>query len=250
MKPEPKPRQRAAHQLPPGRHGLSRTFVEENQRQRILDAVADVASLAGYQAMSVEDIVGAAGVSRRTFYDNFKSKEDAFLTAFETISTELVHEVQASYDSSQSFPVGVIACLNTFLEFVASHPHYADACIVEVLAAGTDALERRNAVMSALAELLHVGAETMPESFHPPRLTAETIVGGIYEIVYSRVLHGQTSELSQLLPDLAYSMMLPYLGHEGAQRAMREFSYAGRQAPAGSGPDDNDSLAVAGESRG
>ncbi len=117
-----------------------------------------------------------------------------FLTAFETISTELVHEVQASYDSSQSFPVGVIACLNTFLEFVASHPHYADACIVEVLAAGTDALERRNAVMSALAELLHVGAETMPESFHPPRLTAETIVGGIYEIVYSRVLHGQTSE--------------------------------------------------------
>jgi AcrR family transcriptional regulator len=250
MSPERKPRQRGAHQLPPGRHGLSRDFVEENQRQRILDAVADVASLAGYQAMSVEDIVGAAGVSRRTFYDNFESKEDAFLTAFETIGGELVQEVQASYAASQTFPAGVIACLRTFLEFVAAHPHYADACIVEVLAAGPAALERRNAVMTAMADLIYHGAETMPESLHPPRLTAETLVGGIYEIVYSRVLHGQTSTLPELLPDLAYSTMLPYLGHEGARQAMGDLAYDGRPAVDGERPDDPDSLAVAGKGRG
>lgn len=213
------PRRRGANQLPPGRHGLSRSFVAENQRGRILDAVADVASLAGYQAMSVEDIVRAAGVSRRTFYDNFRGKEEAFLTAYDAISVELVQAVRAAYDSTSSFPEGVITCLRTFLEFVAAHPHYADACIVEVLAAGPSALQRRDAVMSALAALLHQGAQAMPDSIHPPQLTAETIVGGIYEIVYSRVLQGRTAELPELLPDLAYSMMLPYLGHANADAA-------------------------------
>jgi AcrR family transcriptional regulator len=192
--------------------------VQANQRERILDAVADVTSLAGYQGMSVEDVVGAAGVSRRTFYDNFKSKEDAFLTAYDEIGAKLVLAVKDAYERSDSFPVGVIECLRAFLEFVASVPHYADMCIVEVLAAGPEALSRRNGVMKAMAALLEQGAATWPDAIRPPKLTAETIVGGIYEIVYSRVLQGKTGELPGLLPDLAYSMMLPYVGHIEAER--------------------------------
>jgi AcrR family transcriptional regulator len=217
-----KPRTRSAHQLPPGRHGLSRDFVEANQRQRILDAVADVVSIAGYQAMSVEDVVGAAGVSRRTFYDTFKSKDDAFLTAYEEIGAELLISIKDAYDASTSFPEGVIACLRAFLEFVASVPHYADMCIVEVLAAGPSALARRNAVMKAMAELLQQGADTLEDGIRPPKLIAETIVGGFYEIVYSRVLQGKTAELPELLPDLAYSMMQPYVGHVKAERMVAQ----------------------------
>ncbi|MGH2847839.1 MAG: hypothetical protein ACRDL0_17755 [Thermoleophilaceae bacterium] len=58
---------RGPHQLPPGRHGLSRKFVVENQRERILAAVADVISAASYAEMTVEDVIAGAGVSRRTF---------------------------------------------------------------------------------------------------------------------------------------------------------------------------------------
>ncbi len=227
MSPADKPRQRLAHQLPPGRHGLPRSFVEANQRQRILDAVADVISLTGYQAMSVEDVVGTAGVSRRTFYDTFKSKEDAFLTAYEEIGMRLVLAVKDVYDASNSFPDGVVACLRTFLEFVASLPHYADMCIVEVLAAGPAALARRNAVMKAMADLLEKGAATMQDGITPPKLTAETIVGGIYEVVYARVLQGKTRELPSLLPDLAYSMMLPYVGHAKAKEMVAPLRIGG-----------------------
>ena len=234
MSPDQKGRPRAAHQLPPGRHGLSRRYVEENQRQRILDAVADVVSLSGYQAMSVEDVVSTAGVSRRTFYDHFTSKDDAFLTAYDAIGAQLVVHVRAAYAASTDFAQGVIACLGAFLEFVASEPHYADMCIVEAMAAGPAAVQRRAAVMRAFAQLLHEGAMTVADQVVPPPLVAETIVGGIYEIVYSRVLQGKTSELPALLPDLAYSMILPYLGHEAAARAVGELtSGASPQAPTG-----------------
>jgi AcrR family transcriptional regulator len=230
MSTDSKRRQRGPHQLPPGRHGLPRRFVKENQRERMLDAVADVVSLAGYSAMSVEDIIGAAGVSRRTFYDNFKSKEDAFLAALDTVGGQLLERVQAAYDAGETFAGCVVSCLSTFLEFISAEPRYADMCIVEVLAAGPAAIERRNAVMKQLSLLLHSGGQTITKGDCPPELTAETIVGGIYEIVYSRVLQGKASTVRELLPDLAYSMMLPYLGHAAAEREIRKATAASRAA--------------------
>jgi AcrR family transcriptional regulator len=209
---------RGPEQLPPGRHGLSREFVAANQRERMLEAIVDIISFGGYQSMSVEEITSAAGVSRRTFYDHFKDKESSFLAALDVIGQELLARVIGAYDHSDTFAVGVVACLREFLEFLASDPRYADMSIVEVLAAGPAAIQRRNAVMKSLAELLHRGALTVPDGIRPPALTAETVIGGIYEVVYSRVLQGRTALLPGLLGELAYSMMLPYLGHEPAQR--------------------------------
>jgi hypothetical protein len=47
-------------------------------------------------------------------------------------------------------------------------------------------------------------------------LTAETLVGGIYEVVYARVLQGHGEQLPALLPDLLFSVLLPYVGREAA----------------------------------
>jgi len=88
-----------------------------------------------------------------------------------------------------------------------------------VLAAGPEAVERRNGVMRAMAGLIQAAAAELKEGPQPPPLMAETIVGGIYEVVYSRVLQGKTEEMPQELQhDLSYSMMLPYIGHAAARR--------------------------------
>lgn len=219
MTPTARRRARQPHQLPPGRHGLPRSFVASNQRERILDAVADVASLAGYASMSVEGIIATAGVSRRTFYDHFSDKQEAFLAAYDAIVALLVERVQSAFMANTTFPGRVRDCLAAFLTFLASEPRFADMCIVEVLAAGPEAVERRNGVMKAMASLIQAAAGDLKEGHQPPPLVAETIVGGIYEVVYSRVLQGKTEELPQELQhDLSYSLMLPYIGHAAARR--------------------------------
>ena len=219
MTPGAKRRARQPNQLPPGRHGLPRAFVASNQRERILAAVADVASVAGYASMSVEGIIATAGVSRRTFYDHFSDKQEAFLAAYDAIVALLVDRVQSAFVSNMTFAGRVRDCLAAFLTFLASEPRFADICIVEVLAAGPEAVERRNDVMRAMAGLIQAAAAELKEGQQPPPLTAETIVGGIYEVVYSRVLQGKTEDLPQELQhDLAYSMMLPYIGHAAARR--------------------------------
>ena len=209
---------RAPHQLPPGRHRLGRSFVEANQRQRILDAVADVSSLAGYAAMSVEEIISVAGVSRRTFYDTFGSKEDAFLAALDSVVDEVLARLRAVYEVTDTFPAVVRDCLATFVHFVTDEPQQAEMLLIESLAAGPAAIERRTRSLRVFAEMLRDSAAQLTNSLSPPELTAETLVGGMYEVVYSRLVAGEVQRLWELLPDLAYSLMHPYLGDEAARR--------------------------------
>jgi AcrR family transcriptional regulator len=217
-----KKRQREPYQLPAGRHGLSRQFVVANQRQRILAAVADVCSAAGYVAMSVEDIVVTSGVSRRTFYDNFRGKEDVYLAAYDEVTQQLLTKVYEAYEAADGLVAKVRDSLDAFLTFIAEEPAFADMCIVEVLAAGSTAIERRNRTMAAFADMIAKAAEAeLPKSKLPPALTAETLVGGIYEVVYSRVLQGRGDELPALLPDLLFSVLLPYVGQETATSLLK-----------------------------
>jgi AcrR family transcriptional regulator len=211
-------RPRAAHQLPPGRHKLGRSFVEANQRRRILDAVADVSTLAGYAAMSVEDIISVAGVSRRTFYDTFASKEEAFLAALESVVEDLVTQARNAYETTKTFPAGVRDCLAAVVRLVVEEPHRAELLLVESLAGGPAAIKLRARTLKIFAEMLWDAAKRDTNGRSPPELTAETVVGGIFEVVYSRLIAGEAEELPRLLPGLAYSLMQPYIGDQAARR--------------------------------
>jgi AcrR family transcriptional regulator len=54
-----------------------------DSRTRLLDAAASVFADKGYRAATVDEVVAAAGLSKGTFYWNFKSKEDLFQTLLE-----------------------------------------------------------------------------------------------------------------------------------------------------------------------
>jgi AcrR family transcriptional regulator len=209
---------REPEQLPPGRHGFSRSFVALNQRNRILAAVARVADSKSYSDMTVEDLIVAAGVSRRTFYEQFDNKEMAFLAAYDEVVGRLLRKVEEAVAAERELSERVRAGISAFLEFVASDPAVARVCIVEVLAAGPEAVSRRRKAMRAFAEVMERTASVREESPVAPALTAETLVGGLHEVVYTRVLQGEARELPRLLPDLVYSALMPYLGPEAAAR--------------------------------
>src|SRR3954452_16868169 len=170
---------RGAHQLPPGRHGLSRAYVARNQRDRIIAAVAESAQESSYAQMSVEDIVKRDGVSRRTFYEQFSSKEEAFLATFDHVAMLLISGVPQAVSEQDSFAGRVVAVFGTFLALLAASPSFAHMCIVEVMAAGPEAIERRSEVMREFARIIDSNAEVLPRRPKLPAMTADAIVGGI-----------------------------------------------------------------------
>lgn len=188
-----------------------------NQRERILAAVAQVASTHGYGAMSVQDVVREAGVSRRTFYEQFKNKDHAFLAAYDEASGRMMTTIRASIEQEKTFEDKISAGFRAFLELLAASPAFAKMCIVEVLAAGPEAIARRARTMEDFTEIFELAArQTLVKETPPSPLIAETIVGGVYETVYRRIARGETAELPRLLPDLTESALLPYVGEARA----------------------------------
>jgi AcrR family transcriptional regulator len=228
------PAGRPAHQLPAGRHGIPHEIVVANQRGRLLEAVMRVVTTKGYAAMRVVDITDLAGVSRRTFYDNFTDKEDAFLTAYDTVVGQLTATVGAAFATGDVWPSKVAVGLSMFLNQLASAPAVAHVCIVEVMAAGPSALERRAQAMTRFRQFVIPSQAEVPKGNLVSPLTVETVIGGLYDVIYSRVVAGRTAELPSLMPDFLHAILLPFLGPEVAAA---EYGRASdRVAAAGSNP--------------
>jgi AcrR family transcriptional regulator len=202
--------------LPKGRHGLSRAFIASNQRERLLDAIANVVAEKGYAGTRVADITEYAGVSRKTFYELFTDKEDCFLAAYDALLGNLLGDTARGFESKPGSPwaVRVAAGLAELLKHLAEHPDEGRFAIVEVLAAGPKALARRDAALRQFTGFLDAGrAETSVEL---PGITSLSLAGGINELLYSEILHGASARLPSRLPDLMFWITLPFLGPEGA----------------------------------
>jgi len=205
-----------SERLPRGRHGLPREAVTESQRNRIHQAMIEVVSQRGYPETRVVDVIGVAGVSRKTFYELFDSKEDCFLAAYDVLLDNLLKEATEGFESKAGAPWAerVCAALELLLEHLAAHPDEARFAIVEVLAAGPKALSRRDAALRQFTGFLESGrSETSVEL---PGITSIAVAGGVNELLYSEILHGAASRLPSRLPDLMFWVTLPFLGAEGA----------------------------------
>jgi hypothetical protein len=80
--------------------------------------------------------------------------------------------------------------------------------IVEVLAAGPRALARRGDALRLFAEIVEDNIHQLVPSCRRPALTAQTIVGGIYEVVFSLILTGRTAELAGMTDDLLVAVLM------------------------------------------
>lgn len=172
--------------------------------------MAQTVSAQGYAATSVADVLREAGVSRRTFYERFADKEDCFLAAYDTIVALCVDEVRHAYRHASSWEEGVSLALDALLRLLADEPAFAHLGVVEVLAAGPRGLARRDETLRRFVEFIEVPKSRMPGPVSaPPQLVSQAIVGGIYELLYSHIVRGETARLPELSGEmLHYTFML------------------------------------------
>jgi AcrR family transcriptional regulator len=182
--------------------------VAANQRERIIAAIPQAAAELGYAEMNVEAILARAGVSRRTFYEHFKNKEDAFLAAYDAVVRQQARHIRHAYLEETTIQTRLRAGIRAYLEFTAREPNIARMCIVEVLAAGPRAMAKRNEAMRMFAEIIEDNIHELLPGCRRAALTAETIVGGIHEVVFRRILAGRTDELPGLADDLLATILI------------------------------------------
>jgi len=222
--------------LPSGRHGLSREHVARSQRARLLNAAIAVAGGEGYAAMTVSAVIAAASVSRKTFYEQFADREHCFLAAYDVVAARALAGMRAAYGREAAWPERLRATLDWMLAALALHPHEARIAFVEVLTAGPRALERRDRALRELAPLLAPGFDAAPGEADVPPSTPLAVAGALSELIGARLRSGPADQLPELLPELLFCALAPFVGPLAAADlvapAPRRRAAAGRRSGA------------------
>ncbi|MBV8943651.1 MAG: TetR/AcrR family transcriptional regulator [Solirubrobacterales bacterium] len=210
-----RPGSSAGHQLPRGRHGLTHGEVVENQRRRLIQAVPLAVREKGFAALTVEDMCARAGVSRRTFYENFRDAEACFVASYRYHVQELMAIVGGAGTAGRDWQERARLAMLALLRYLAERPDVAHMAVVEVLAAGPAAVAERDRASALLRSL--IGDEALAAAPEPaPPLLLEVVAGATLELISARVLQGDSGSLDGLLPTVMYLVLVAAHGPGGA----------------------------------
>src|SRR4051812_43263088 len=174
--------------LPRGRHSLSREEVADSQRERLQRAMAEVMAEKGYALTSVADILRGARVSRETFYELYSSKEECFMSVFDSAYAAIA-TAMASSGSSATEPASsstLARVLDDYLGAIAADPVTARVFLIEVYAVGPTAVERRAALQRGLVDLIAEGLSAGERD----RFAVEAGIAAIAALVTARLVAG------------------------------------------------------------
>lgn len=196
----------------PGGHPLRPEVVAHHQRQRIIAGAAEVIAERGYRNVSVADIVKRSAIARGRFYEHFGSKEDCFFDLYETATAEALRTVrEACRRSGAEFPDRVGQGLSALLAYVEANPDLARSVIVEGPAAGAAINRRFERTISEFAGLLRAGRGGSGDG-DLPETVEETVVGGLYWLLYYALLERRPKKVGRLLPQLRQFSLIPFSG--------------------------------------
>jgi AcrR family transcriptional regulator len=177
--------------------------VAGSQRQRLVNALIAHVGEHGYAATSVADVVARAGVSRKTFYEHFRDKEDCFLAAYqigkEALLGRLVTAVGETYGTD---PVAQLrAAIHAYLEFFAQETSFAASFMLEAAAAGPASVELRSECRRDFIELTRAWyAATHADREVPPTYAFAAAAGAADSLILDHIRDHGAATLLEIEP--------------------------------------------------
>ena len=150
-------------------------------RTRILRGAARAFGRMGFGATSVETILADAGVSRRTFYRHFRSKEDVLRVLFESSVSMLIAAVRETEKLPGSASDRLDAAVEGYLRVHAEAGSLARVLLQEQFSPDSPLAQQRDAAMEAFRALIARGIEREGRPAVDPILL-HGVVAGINQI--------------------------------------------------------------------
>jgi AcrR family transcriptional regulator len=193
------------------------------QRRRFLRITAELVAKRGYADVTVELISDRAGVSTRTFYRQFSSKQQCFIEFFDAAIEDGRAQVSAALaaNPSATWPEQVAVALRRLFEFLLADPVTARACIVEAPSVGRPINDRYRQAIRSFSPLIRQGRQFAEHPDTLPSSLEDTLAAGLLWSVHERILDAELDRLTALLPEAVEFVLRPYLGEAEAARWAR-----------------------------
>jgi len=178
-------------------------------RARIFAAMATAVSEHGYSAVTVSDIVNAARISRRTFYEHFRDKEDCFVETYRAGCENGIAQIDAALRALETpdWRTRLRVSLETYVAVLAAEPAFARVLLLDVLGAGGRALQMRERILEIYVEhyrgLRERALAEEPDLPEVPDQFLRALVGGIAELVQQCLIQKPARDVPRRLRELA-----------------------------------------------
>jgi AcrR family transcriptional regulator len=207
------------------------------RRERIVHAMARVAYERGFAGASVAAVCSSAKVSGQAFYGCFASREQCFLAVLDEGHARVSRLVSRAFAGKTLWLEAIRAAQIELLCFFDAEPQLARVCIVESLATGPWALERREEHVTALTRLIVKHWRRLGPRDPYPFASVAVMVSSL-GLIQKRLLAAGEGALIELLGPLMGIAAAPYLEAEAvaaevrySARLAREIASADRTPP-------------------
>jgi AcrR family transcriptional regulator len=193
--------------LPRGPQALPREQVAKHQRQRLHQAMVECVDERGYAATTISQLVARARVSRRSFYERYRNKDECLIGTYDEIVGRLGLRLDAALGRAETWPERLEVFLETLFDAAADRPDAARLVCVEMAAAGPAGVQRWADGAERLRHYIVDGFAGAPGPGTVSDPVALAIVGAIRRVLYTRLQGPRASrslrgELAGLVPDL------------------------------------------------
>jgi AcrR family transcriptional regulator len=191
------------------------------ERDRIRRALIDLCFERGFPSLALEDLLERADVDLAAFHRHFKDLPDCF---YEVYLAELegfrARALRARADAS-SWRERVRVTAYALYRFLGSDPKLRKLTTADVRSGGERVQSLVGEEIEALFDLIDEGRREPAAPASLTRATAEQVGGGIFNQLYLvGARRAAMAPEEQIIPQLMYSVVLPYLGVAAASEEL------------------------------
>lgn len=225
--------------LPPG-PGRPAAQVAQNQSARIRAAMIELVAQRGYRSVNVRALVGLAGVSTRTFYERFASKEDCFRQTYDAIVRRAIERIVLPLSDVSDLRGRQRQIIAAFAREVEADPKASRLALIDAPSTGSAMLEHVRRVERGVEARLADALAEAPGGVVLPSLVIEGMTAGILGVVRAKLqaqqrpvfdglqdelgewMFSYTTDLATVLPDLDGKSVWRNTALEPLSRSPRE----------------------------
>jgi AcrR family transcriptional regulator len=200
--------------------------METAQREKLFWAMMAELGEKGYQEVSLEGPMSIAGISAGEFEAEFADKDACLFAAYDFLTDLLVAKAAGNCTSDRDWPERVRAALSTLLEEIAAEPEMAKAMTRAFPGIRPATYERYVELLARFVPYMEEGREYSAIEEELPAEVELLAVGAAESIIFSEVDAGRAERLPRMMPEILFSVLVPFMGPDRAADEMRSASTA------------------------
>jgi AcrR family transcriptional regulator len=190
------------------------------RRSEYMEALVDLAAERGYDAVGVADVTERAGGSVAEFESLFPSKLACAVAILEGIAESNLRAVRGAFDSEPAWPDSLRAAAYAHAEWILENPKKMRFGLLETVWASELTSALRDHLFGEYVAMVDAGREAAGDPDSIPAGTALGVVGAITGVITRRLGGESGRQLVDLVPEMMYLAVRPYLGEEAARREL------------------------------